>query len=137
MRLYNWTGLGLREDAGGSGRFGAPRGKRKHRGYDRLAIPGQEIFAPMSGKMVRSFPYIDDKNYTGCAIWADDFMIKMWYFTPIETLLHQYVEAGQMIGIAQDISLKYGGGMQAHVHLGLWGLHPTKLLNPELYFDEP
>lgn len=136
MILLNWTGMGLREDSGGSGRFGASRGTRKHQGYDRLCLVGQDVFAPMRGKMVRSYPYIDDKKYTGCAIWADDFMIKMWYFTPIENILFTIVEAGQVIGQAQDISAKYGGGMQPHVHLGLWGLHPTTLLNPEMYFQD-
>ena len=135
MKLLNWTGMGLREDSGGSGRFGSPRGKRKHAGYDRLCIVGQDIIAPMGGKMVRSFPYVDDKDYTGCAIWGEDFMVKLWYFEPEESLLHTFVEAGQVIGNAQDISKKYGGKMQPHVHLGLWGLHPTILLNPELYFE--
>lgn len=135
MKLLNWTGLGLREDTAGSGRFGSPRGSRKHAGYDRLCTVGQDVIAPMGGKMVRSYPYAGDKFYTGCAIWGEDFMVKMWYFEPIEALLFSVIEPGQIIGKAQAISQKYGGGMLDHVHLGLWGLHPTILLNPELYFE--
>jgi len=136
LRLYNWTSLGLRDDAAGSGRFGSPRGSRKHQGYDRLCVPGQIIKSPLSGKMVRSYPYAKDMSYKGCSIWSDEFMIKMWYFEPYEDLIHSVVEAGQDIGIAQDISAKYGGEMKPHVHLGLWGLYPTVLLNPELYFAD-
>jgi len=135
MILYNWTGLGLREDPAGSGKFGASRGKRTHAGYDRLCKPGQVIKAPMAGKMMRSFPYANDKFYTGVSIWADDYMVKMWYFSPFEYLIINRVARGQEIGIAQNISDKYGGGMKAHVHLGLWSLNPTTLLNPEDYLE--
>jgi len=135
MKIINPTGLGLREDSGGSGRFGSPRGQRKHKGIDLLCEPGQVVLAPTFGRIVRAFPYADDTKYVGCRIFNDQYMSKLFYFVPYEDLIMDDVQAGQEIGIAQDISQKYGGGMRAHIHLELWKLNPTILLNPELYID--
>ena len=133
MKLCNPTGKGIRSDIGGDGHFGASRGNRTHQGLDFLCEPGQVIRAAISGKLTRSRPYMDDAFYVGCGIWGKKYMVKMWYFTPYEDLIHDEVKAGQEIGIAQDISKKYGGGMLPHIHLGLWSLEPTTLLNPEKY----
>jgi len=133
MILCNPTGLGIRSDSGGDGHFGASRGNRKHEGMDFLCEPGQVIRSPISGKLTRSWPYVGDKTYTGCGIWGKKYMVKLWYFTPDESLIQDEVIAGQEIGLAQNISVKYGGGMKPHIHLGLWSLNPTTLLNPEKY----
>ena len=133
MKLCNPTGKGIRSDSGGDGHFGASRGDRKHNGLDFLCEPGQVIRAAISGKLTRSRPYYNDVEYVGCGIWGKGYMVKMWYFVPYEDLIHDQVKAGQEIGIAQDISKKYGGGMLPHIHLGLWSLEPTTLLNPEKY----
>lgn len=135
MILTNPTGLGLREDSGGSGRFGASRGNRKHEGYDFLCIPGQIVKAIISGKLVRAYPYTNDLSYKGCRIWGKDWMVKMFYFIPYDNLINIDVIAGEEIGIAQDISAKYGGGMKSHIHVSLYKLNPTKLVNPEDYID--
>ena len=133
MKLCNPTGKGIRSDSGGDGHFGASRGDRKHNGLDFLCEPGQVVRATISGKLTRSRPYYNDVEYVGCGIWGKKYMVKMWYFVPYEDLILDEVKAGQEIGIAQDISKKYGGGMLPHLHLGLWSLEPTTLLNPEKY----
>ena len=135
MIIHNPTGGGLREDPAGSGRFGASRGNRKHEGYDFLCEPGQLVKAPIPGRLVRAYPYADDLSYMGCRIWGPDFMVKAFYFEPYDKLINEMVLAGEVIGIAQDISLKYGGGMLPHIHCGLYKLNPTKLVNIENYLD--
>ena len=125
----------MREDPAGSGRFGASRGNRTHQGYDFLCEPGQLVKAVIAGRLVKAYPYADDLTYTGCRIWGKDWMAKMFYFKPHEHLINESVLAGEVIGIAQDISLKYGGGMKAHIHVSLYKLNPTKLVNIENYFD--
>jgi len=135
MILQNPTGLGLREDSGGSGRFGASRGKRKHEGFDFLCVPGQIVRAVIAGKLVSAYPYAGDVIFAGCRLWGKDFMAKMFYFIPNENLINEDVLAGEEIGIAQDISAKYGGGMKAHIHVAIYSLNPTMLRNPEDYLD--
>ena len=135
MILYNPTGEGIRSDPAGDGHFGASRGKRKHEGYDFLCKPGQIVRAVIAGKLVRAYPYAGDVIFAGCCVWGKDFMAKMFYFVPYEDRINENVLAGEAIGIAQDISQKYGGGMKPHVHVGLYKLNPTLLVNPENYFD--
>jgi len=133
MKLYNPTGLGIRSDAGGDGHFGAKRGDRKHEGLDFLCEPGQVVKAVIAGKLVRAFPYAGDTFYTGCRIWGACWMSKMFYFEPYARLVNEDVLAGEVIGIAQDISKKYGGDMKPHIHCALYKLNPTLLVNPEDY----
>ena len=135
MILQNPTGLGLREDTAGSGRFGASRGNRKHEGIDLLCEPRQIVRATIPGKLITAYPYPDDWIYTGCRIWGKDWMAKMFYFMPYSHRINENVLAGEDIGIAQDISLKYGGGMLPHIHVALYKLNPTLLVNPEKYLD--
>ena len=143
MILFNSTGMDIRSDPAGDGHFGARRlrtvnGKvvtQKHEGIDRLCKPGQIVRAEIAGKLVRAYPYVGDFVYTGCRIWGKDFMAKMFYFIPHDNLINVDVLAGEEIGIAQDISAKYGGGMLAHIHVGLYKLNPTLLVNPENYLD--
>ena len=135
MILYNPTGLGIRSDPGGDGHFGASRGDRKHEGIDFLCTPGQVVRAVIAGKLVSAYPYAGDVIFAGCRLWGKDFMAKMFYFIPNENLINEDVLAGEDIGIAQDISAKYGGGMKPHIHVGLYKLNPTLLVNPEDYLD--
>jgi hypothetical protein len=135
MILHNPTGLGLREDPAGSGHFGASRGNRVHEGYDFRCKPGQIIRAVIAGKLVRAYPYAGDVIFAGCRLWGADFMSKMFYFIPHDHVINEDVLAGEEIGIAQDILAKYGGGMLPHIHVALYSLNPTKLLNIENYFD--
>ena len=135
MILYNPTGGKIRSDSGGDGHFGAPRGGRKHEGLDFECDPGQTVRAVIPGKLVNAYPYAGDTFYTGCRIWGKDWMAKMFYFVPFPRLVNENVLAGEAIGIAQDISQKYGGEMKPHVHVGLYSLNPTKMVNPENYLD--
>jgi len=101
----------------GSGKFGAPRGWRTHEGQDNECVPGQDVLAPITGKLVRVvYPYGKDSPYRGVLIQAPHVMVKVMYIEPDTSLVGKRVEEGQVIGKAQDISQKYGGGMKPHVH---------------------
>lgn len=129
------TKLGMRgNDKWGSGLYGASRGGRKHRGADFICIPGQEVWAPTRGMVVRiAYPYAEpykDIMYSGILIEANDCAIKMFYFEPLKTILKTTVEEGQLVGHAQDISVRYPG-MIPHVHLEILSM------NPELFIRLP
>lgn len=109
------------EDAWGAGYFGAPRGKRTHRGVDIVAQKGEDILAPMDGEIVRKArPYDDDERYSGLLLagsgrWAG-MEIKVFYIEPRPP---GPVRQGDVIGRAQDIAAKYPG-ITPHVHIEVW-----------------
>jgi len=142
MKMISPTGLGIRSDGGGDGHFGAPRTKTKnkkpfhyeHKGTDFLCKPGQDVVAPVFGKIVRiAYPY-PDKEYSGLVIDADWIKIKLFYIEPIKSAVGKTLYPGEQIGIAQDISKRYPDhGILAHVHLEIIKV----TLNPEDYLIDP
>lgn len=117
----------LRDDKQGDGRFGSSRGSRKHNGLDLVVTPGETIFSPIAGKVIRhTMPYDNDSRYSGLHIQDENYLIKIFYMLP-SVKPGQYVTRGQAIGTAQKISTKYGGGMIDHVHVEVWpgGVEPA------------
>lgn len=130
------TGLGMRSDAAGLGHHGAPRGGRLHNGMDFLCVPGQVVISPIEGNCMRySYPY-KDLSYNGVRIEGSQLTVVLWYVTPnfepsevVKGIVHQ----GDEIGIAQDVSKKYGDiGMLPHVHLRIEKCDPRLLMDPEI-----
>lgn len=124
LRLHALTrsALALRgEDAWGSGAFGAPRGRRAHRGVDIVVAEGDVILAPFGGLLVREArPYDEDDRFSGLLLrgrgrWLG-WEAKLFYLQPRRP---GPVRRGQIIGRAQNIALKYPG-ITPHVHLELW-----------------
>jgi len=118
MRIINPTGGRVREgDDYGCGTFMAPRGGRLHRGLDFVCVPGQSVIAPCDCHFSRvAIPY-SGEEYSGVLLVAKvGFTIKMFYLEPEEFKPGQAIRRGDMIGIAQDISVKYPG-MTPHIHL--------------------
>lgn len=129
------TGKGIRRvDKWGRGTYGASRnsGKSKHDGTDYICEPGQNVVAPVGGLIVReSRPYGDQQwfwKYDGLIIENKCMVIQMFYLEPIRSLIGQYVNAGDLIGIAQDISIKYPG-MTPHIHLEVKSIDPDLFIN--------
>ena len=119
MKIINPTGRGLRNDEMGSGNYGAGRGRRYHQGYDFLCKPGQEVIAPIAGLITRTaYPYAGNRQYLGLVLQGEWCEVKLFY-VKIKSwnLVRKRVKAGDVIGIAQDISDKYGPGCLPHVHL--------------------
>ena len=130
MKIISPTGLGIRNDPMGLGIYGAPRGHRIHQGLDFVCKPGQDVLCPIvSGKLMREAkPYADDEKYSGCLIWGRQIIIKMFYLKPWKWVIGEYIKQGDPIGIAQDISEKYGEDMTPHIHLTIVSLDPEILM---------
>lgn len=131
-RYYNE----VRFDSAGSGYFGASRGggTRKHSGLDFRCKPGETVFSPISGRVVRlTNAYPDDSRFKGIVIsgHGGKYEIKMFYFVP-SVSDGDFVLAGMPIGSAQSISSKYGGSMLDHLHLEVRRL--GQLVDPLLFY---
>lgn len=132
------TGLGIRSDADGDGHFGAARGDHDHRGIDLLAHPGQPLVMPITYGLIKrmAYPYKYGGEYQGAEIKghdadAGDIVVKLFYMVPFQIGV-EFLQ-GQLIGWAQDISIKYGRPMLPHIHLE--ARQDGKLINPEDYLD--
>lgn len=119
IKILSPTGeWNLRADNHGSGIFGAPRGDRMHNGIDLRCYPGQRIYAPVTGRILRkAYPY-PDLSYNGFIIRdGKAISIAIFYAKIFKELIGQKVSAGDHIALAEDISRRYGGGMLPHVHM--------------------
>jgi hypothetical protein len=107
-------------DAYGSGQYGASRdaGVRTHNGIDIIVAPGEKIFSPIKGDIVRqAMPYRDDPNYKGIVLkgvddW-DGYELKIFY---VEGLFSGRANETQEIGSAQNLTLRYPT-ITNHIHL--------------------
>ena len=130
------TGHGIRySDMHGRGDYGAPRGNKRHRGVDFIVSPpGQAVVAPCAGDVIRiKNPYANPVNGTffkGILIRASDYEYTLFYIEPLNEVLRTRVEKGQLLGYAQDISIKYPG-MIPHIHMQF------DSINPELFIRLP
>ena len=119
MILLNPTGGTIRNDKLGKGYYHASRTTGIHKGVD-LTIPGnpgQSLVAPITGRFDRvSYPYGDDLRWKGGIFANEDIAIWLFYFEPDQNLFREEVSMGQVIGITQDISIKYPG-MIPHIHM--------------------
>lgn len=122
----------------GLGHFGAPRGSRKHAGVDFVVTPGQPVMSPIEGVITRvTIPYASDSRWKGFEISGsgrhEGYTIKIFYMNPDTRLLYQSVRPGDVIGTAQDISLKYAPAMKPHIHLEV--RQGGSLLDPLPFFQ--
>ena len=105
-------------DKYGSGHFGAKQGSKTHNGVDIMAGPGEHIFSPIDGKIVRyAYPF-SDKSYAGLALQNREHFIKIFYLAPT-VRPGDTIRKGQTIGMAQNIGVKYPG-IIPHVHFEVW-----------------
>ena len=94
-------------------------GARRHEGMDFVAAPGEEIQAPIGGIVTRVlYPYAGDRRLTGVEIVDEAGQsAKVFYLSPLSAALGMRVEAGDVIGFAQDLQVRYGPAMTNHVHV--------------------
>lgn len=131
---------GVRNDQAGDGHFGASRdgGARRHRGVDLVAPVDERVWSPCSGRVgERGLCYPDTDKYTFVRIHAPWAEVRLLYVEPC-VLPGQDVEAGQLIGYAQDVAARYGPLMTNHIHLevrlvrgvlmGSAGIIPTDII---------
>lgn len=70
----------------------------------------------------------------GVHIQNDEYLVKMFYLSPVLVKPEQQVRQGQAIGTAQKISTKYGSGMIDHVHVEVWLNGTNKAIDPAPLF---
>jgi hypothetical protein len=122
--LANPTGHDVRgEDVYGAGAFGASRGggARRHRGADYIAEPGEIVRAPIAGVVQRiGFAYRGDERYRYVELSdaSAQRAVRVLYVGPL-VQLGAVVRAGDPIGRAQDLSVRYPRGITNHVHVEL------------------
>lgn len=112
-------------DAYGSGAFGASRdgGRRAHHGVDFVAAPGEPIRAPIAGVVTRvgaAYTGQDTLNYVEIANSVTRYTARVLYVGPA-VQPGWTVAAGDVIGRAQDLAVRYPAGMTNHVHVELTG----------------
>ena len=121
----------IRDDKGGSGWFGSGRVGHVHQGTDFVCRPGQSVYAPFAGRIIRSAkPYPGDDRWNGLVMLSDqdNYECKLFYCTLAEDI-GEHVERGQLIAFAQAISGKYSSGVTDHVHIEV--RQKGIILNPE------
>ncbi len=122
--LVNPTGHDVRgEDVYGAGAFGASRGGgvRRHRGADYIAEPGEIVRAPIPGIVQRiGFAYRGDERYRYVELSdaVAQRAVRVLYVGPLVEV-GAVVRAGDPIGRAQDLSVRYPRGITNHVHVEL------------------
>lgn len=107
-------------DAGGSGEFLAPRGDRRHHGFDILTQPGADIIAPIDGSFTKyGFCYGDDPQYRYIELRdGEGLEVRIFYVLKEQFLTRgANVRAGEVIGRSQAISNRYGSRVQDHIHV--------------------
>lgn len=121
----------IRMDKQGSGQYLSSRPKntsKVHEGVDLEVKPGDPIFSMGDGvvKSVEVYPYRNTVLYTGIRILYDNgFTMKIFYMAPNKSLKKDMkIKKGDLIGNAQDISLRYNkpdtkkeDKMLPHIHL--------------------
>lgn len=112
------------EDPTGNGWYGASRGAREHKGVDFNTVPGEEIFACISGIVRISNVYQNSTKMKLVEITGEigrhHFRVQQMYVQP-KVKTGDIIERNQLIGFAQDVSKYHGSNkMKNHCHVSVW-----------------
>lgn len=123
----------VRMDRKGNGHFGSGRAGHVHQGVDLQVTEGEAVAAPIDGRIVRySAAYRDDPTYRNIVIHGEGVEVKIMYATLAPGVeLGDIVKRGDVVGVAQAISRKYGPPMKDHLHVEARRIVGDTLLNPE------
>lgn len=119
-------GAKVRSDTWGGGLFGDSRdsGKRSHNGTDLIVYEGQSIYCPFPSKVERNTLVYgnSDPRWKGIVLRGigefKGMEVKIFYMTSV-VLDGDFLSAGQYIGDAQAISIKFSPNMIDHIHFEL------------------
>ena len=131
--MINPTGGNVRRDAHGRGHFGAPREKiengrvkrYRHRGKDFVCIPGQDVYMPFTAIPIRKKSPCE--GYHGILFRGRGIIGTLFYVKIDDSVINTELKEGDVIGIAEDISLKYKGVLP-HVHFQIDKIDPDLLI---------
>jgi len=68
-------------------------------------------------------PYLRDPKWRGIQIANNQLRVELWYMEPLHVKVGEFVQAGDLLGAAQDISIKYPPtekvpyNMAPHIHV--------------------
>lgn len=123
VEYANPTGRPVRgRDGYGSGAYGASRGDRSHAGTDYVAVAGQNVVAPLSGRVIQEVrPYrsgVDSSLLSGLDIEASDGTTSRIFYIALATgIIGSVVAAGRdVIGTVLTLQTRYPG-ITDHVHV--------------------
>jgi len=103
-------------DAHGSGWFGAPRGRRKHRGIDFACHPGSAVLCLVDGTVTKlGYAYADDLSYRYVEITDTAGFAARYFYVEPHHKAGGAVLAGEIIGTVQPLGPRYPG-ITEHVH---------------------
>ena len=105
-------------DKWGFGNFHAPRGSRLHNGVDIINVPNEAIVCFEPGHVSKiGYPYADSNksHYRYIQIDTDSSDMHRYFYVESLVQVGDEVEAGSIIGWAQDLSVVYPGITQ-HLH---------------------
>lgn len=131
----------IREDAGGSGFYGANRSAlqgsdtpRKHTGVDFSTTIGQEIYAPIPGKILKSkasntskldgIKILGNGDYKGITVYI--------FYSQLSLSQGTIVTQNEKIGNALDLSPDYPEEVTDHIHFKIE--YNGNIINPENIF---
>ena len=122
------TGYGIRiADKWGYGHYLAPRGDRLHLAEDFYCIPGQDIYSPIAGEILREITAYPRSHLKGLVIQNQDMGLKLLYVSLTKNLVGKWVKQGEVIGKAQDIGDKYKE-ITPHIHVEIIQIRPSLLM---------
>lgn len=100
-------------------------GGRTHDGVDITVTPGQIVPSPIGGEIIHKRDVYGQNNMglssthiRGTGKYAG-FTVKIFYVDNGQLPLNSHVKAGDPLGPAQDIRVKYGNSMLPHCHYEL------------------
>jgi murein DD-endopeptidase MepM/ murein hydrolase activator NlpD len=118
----NPTGLGIRNDSGGSGRYGASRSRAGgiHYGVDYSGVSGQDVYAPITGTITATKPSRTSKLH-GFNMVSDDRLttVTVLYAKIAPSLQGKHVTVGQVVAVQEDLQTanEYPANVGDHVHV--------------------
>ncbi len=124
------------DDPTGHGYYGARRKNKKHRGLDLVCDPGEEVTAPISGKVTKiGYPYSFALQFRYVEITGNVYRIRLMYVEPSSAIkVGDMVKIESVVGYTQDIAGFWDDGMLNHLHIEVYkhGLltDPEPLLFP-------
>jgi len=143
IKVFSPTGMGIRNDAGGLGHYGASRGNRSHKGLDFKTNEGQDIVSLIHGK-ARNFIGSSTKNPMVQIYPNSNSLgikeIQILYVNKLHNVKdYQWYEmkgASTVLGTAADLSkLGYSENVTDHVHLQFLNSSGKKV-NPQSFFKK-
>jgi len=130
MRIIPISNPKREHDSWGDGHFAASRGGRPHMGRDYEFAIGEAVRCPVAGTVGRlGYPYAGNAEYRLIEVLTHNRKM-LWRFFYVRPAVRagDVLEAGDTIGVAQDIQKKYDRKMTNHVHVEC-------IVDPEFFFD--